>query len=1217
MKLANAVQSRFCAQGNAVDLEEAITLHREVLELCPSPLSIHPTCLNNLGLAIRIRAEQTGSIDDFQEAINLHREALSLCPDSPLHPERTTALYYLGCALRLRFEQQGDFEYLEEAIGLHREAISLLSTGSRMSSLDGLGRAFRLRFQVQGTGNDLNDAIALHRQALALCPSSHPERDVVLINLANAIRVQFLVEGDPHDLNDAIELYRAALALCPGTHPHRAAVMNNLAGSIQTRYLKDGDCGVLDEALELYREALVLVPPPHPLRSTVLDNLANVLRTRFEVQGHFEDLEEAIKLHRASFALCPPSHPAYSAALTNLGGAVQARFQQKGDLNDLDEAIKLHTAALLLRPVGNFERSTSLNNLAGAIQSRFEQKGDIEDLDKAVELQREALALCPPLHPHHGIALNNLARAVQTRFEQIGDSQDINEVIKLHRAALELRPVPHPHRSVSLNNLARAFETRFEQQGDPTDLEEATKLTREALALCPPPHADRTSILNTLAGALQLRFEQQGRLEDLEEAISLFREALQLASPAHPDRSAYLNNLTAAVQSRFQKTKNPKDLEDMIELAKIALALVSDSHPNRSISLGLLGQSLAGKYEQGHSEDDLNAAISALQEASTYLYASPLRRLQHTQSWGSVAARLKHASALPAYKAAVPLLSQIAALHLDVVSRQRILSTLKASQLASDAAACAINHTDYAGAVELLESTRSVFWSQAIKLRTPLHSLEDAQPALASKLKELVAEFEVASFRDANYTALLGSENQKKILSLEAQGLRYKRLNDEWEQTIEAIRAFPEFAEFMKPKSIASLQQAAVAGPIVVLTTKDAASYALIVTASKPVQCVKLAVMNSSTLEFQASLARGLSRGDFDAGEFLRGSSTTRGEVDAQLQVRLLGRPEGQKSAEEVFRALLTELWRTIAKPVLNALGLKKTRKPRRLWWCPTGALTFLPLHAAGIYGKEGTECVSDYVVSSYTPTLSALLNPPRPTALSKGTPFKVTVVVQSNAPKASSEGEEFKALPKAREEYNMIKNRVPGRWLTGVGVGTAEAEVGEALGQLGDSRVVHFACHGVQDGVHPLESGLVLSDGRVRVVELMRRREEVQQMSGSGGREAAPLSLAFLSACETAKGDRRNPDEAIHLAATLVFAGFRTVVATMWTIQDEDGPKIANRFYEKLFKRDSTGEEPQAGGGYPDLTKSAEALHYAVRKLREEPGVSFRRWVPFVHYGL
>lgn len=34
-----------------------------------------------------------------------------------------------------------------------------------------------------------------------------------------------------------------------------------------------------------------------------------------------------------------------------------------------------------------------------------------------------------------------------------------------------------------------------------------------------------------------------------------------------------------------------------------------------------------------------------------------------------------------------------------------------------------------------------------------------------------------------------------------------------------------------------------------------------------------------------------------------------------------------------------------------------------------------------------------------------------------------------------------------------------------------------------------------------------------------------------------------------------------------------------------------------------------------PDITQAARALHLAVAKLRSE-GVSFARWVPFIHLG-
>ena len=62
----------------------------------------------------------------------------------------------------------------------------------------------------------------------------------------------------------------------------------------------------------------------------------------------------------------------------------------------------------------------------------------------------------------------------------------------------------------------------------------------------------------------------------------------------------------------------------------------------------------------------------------------------------------------------------------------------------------------------------------------------------------------------------------------------------------------------------------------------------------------------------------------------------------------------------------------------------------------------------------------------------------------------------------------------------------------------------------------------------------------------------------------------------------------------------------------DEDGPVIADSFYEELF-RGSDGKP----GVEPDTTKSAQALHVAVQKLRfQKNGASFSRWIPFIHIG-
>lgn len=60
----------------------------------------------------------------------------------------------------------------------------------------------------------------------------------------------------------------------------------------------------------------------------------------------------------------------------------------------------------------------------------------------------------------------------------------------------------------------------------------------------------------------------------------------------------------------------------------------------------------------------------------------------------------------------------------------------------------------------------------------------------------------------------------------------------------------------------------------------------------------------------------------------------------------------------------------------------------------------------------------------------------------------------------------------------------------------------------------------------------------------------------------------------------------------------------------DMDGPAITDTFYEELF-RGSDGKPCLQ----PDTTKSAQALHSAVQKLRSK-NVPFRRWVPFIHLG-
>jgi CHAT domain-containing protein len=85
-------------------------------------------------------------------------------------------------------------------------------------------------------------------------------------------------------------------------------------------------------------------------------------------------------------------------------------------------------------------------------------------------------------------------------------------------------------------------------------------------------------------------------------------------------------------------------------------------------------------------------------------------------------------------------------------------------------------------------------------------------------------------------------------------------------------------------------------------------------------------------------------------------------------------------------------------------------------------------------------------------------------------------------------------------------------------------------------ANIVHIACHGIQDIGDATQSGFCLGDGRLTISKLMELKLD-------------NAFLAFLSACETAKGDKEQPDQAMHLAAAMLFSGFKSVIATMWYV--------------------------------------------------------------------
>jgi len=104
--------------------------------------------------------------------------------------------------------------------------------------------------------------------------------------------------------------------------------------------------------------------------------------------------------------------------------------------------------------------------------------------------------------------------------------------------------------------------------------------------------------------------------------------------------------------------------------------------------------------------------------------------------------------------------------------------------------------------------------------------------------------------------------------------------------------------------------------------------------------------------------------------------------------------------------------------------------------------------------------------------------------------------------------------------------------------------------------RLLHFATHGVFDPDTPLQSGLMLAkdnanDGFLSV-------DEIYSLS-------LDADIVTLSACETALGATGNGDDIIGFTRGFLYSGVRTIVSSLWKVDDSATSDLMVSFYRNM----------------------------------------------------
>jgi CHAT domain-containing protein len=171
-------------------------------------------------------------------------------------------------------------------------------------------------------------------------------------------------------------------------------------------------------------------------------------------------------------------------------------------------------------------------------------------------------------------------------------------------------------------------------------------------------------------------------------------------------------------------------------------------------------------------------------------------------------------------------------------------------------------------------------------------------------------------------------------------------------------------------------------------------------------------------------------------------------------------------------------------------------------------------------------------VVSSYAPTVTTLLRAQRASAPLPRDRLSFALVAEQRAQDAT-----LLTIPGVDEEIKHVAAVTKSHRINAIYQQVGLTTVKGTSAMMQAANIVHLACHGIQDNEDATQSGFCLGDGRLTISKLMELK-----LDGA--------FLAFLSACETAKGDKEQPDQAMHLAAAMLFSGFKSVIATMWYVE-------------------------------------------------------------------
>jgi CHAT domain-containing protein len=899
----------------------------------------------------------------------------------------------------------------------------------------------------------------------------------------------------------------------------------------------------------------------------VLDGLADLRHGNAR-----QDVEEMAVLCRELLSSASgPSEPNVVNSITRFAEAVSATLIASWDRPSNQVIECLCEANMRLPHV--YAASSALCQVFAIRFFATKLNGDYE---KAMSIIDKVLIPHSPAenpNPHLGKVFDLAARLAEHRFHFYGYPEYLEDAIFRTNAYLGWTSVKDPNRSAIIHSLSKLEKERFDILGVINGLPNTHSVGSEVSNLQIPPFshlatslAARNATSSPMTATDYMRhfrvIASLGHITDtsvIEEAARYCQ--LLLASlqdrPNDVLTVAIMDTLGKFFYHAFNITKKPEYLDGSIDVHKRILNMPCAQWAHLEVPEQLV-ISLMSRFRLSGTREDVDELMRLFPITVNDQPTNTPDRFRLSVQWSQLARASGHPSVSTAYQSAISLLQDSLVFVPTLQTQHYSLVAMRSyiEKLPSAYASYQVNVGQLKKAVEILERGRGLLWSEIRGLRTSTDRLRTASSHLAEKFTDLNRELETLTMSGSpsirmNNGGVGGGEETASIGQI---AVKQRKLLDERNSLLTQIRSFPGFENFLMPPSFDTLRSAAMRGPVVIINHCGWRSDIIILLNDSPPSLI------STTDNFYARVR--------DLKDYL-------------LEARKLGLDSTEY--EDALTSVLKTLYDLIGRPLIQRLNELNVPEQSRIWWCPTSVLCSLPLHAMGPIRSDGRHELyfSDLYITSYTPTLSALIDSREPGLRSLEKP-SILLVAQPD-----------ESMPQAWNETRLIRG-LDTKVTTLI---SKRATPSVVMERLKDHRFTHFTCHGILEAGKPFDASFKLhQDQRLTLLEIIRS-------------QLPSAEFAFLSACHTAELTEESiADEGLHLSAAVQYSGFRSVVGTMWAMADVDGQVLAKHFYASVFS------ERWEGVSYYERT--AEALRDAVQELRRRKRVTTERWVNFVHYG-